>query len=201
MKKIGFVIGIGLILLAFFTFYSGGNSESYILKVQETIDDRVQYLRTSDNSPFKKPEITFSAPEYFVINPKYRVNAKLERISQRERITIQNSDGTQSAYQKYAYANFRFEDKDCRLLVLKQTGFGSLQQYFLGFADNTSGESTYGGGRYLDVEIGKSNKVILDFNLAYNPYCAYGEGFTCPLPPKENILSLSIEAGERKFPF
>ncbi|MFT4738047.1 MAG: hypothetical protein ACI92W_002165, partial [Paraglaciecola sp.] len=71
--------------------------------------------------------------------------------------------------------------------------------FYLAFADVTSGSSTYGGGRYIDVTIGKSDKVVLDFNLAYNPYCAYAPDFSCPLPPRENILSLSIMAGEKDF--
>ncbi|MEQ8240160.1 MAG: DUF1684 domain-containing protein [Cyclobacteriaceae bacterium] len=199
MKKIGFLAAIVLVFLAFYTFYKGGNSESYKQQVENTIDERVKYLRTSESSPFNKTDLVFSKPKYFDVNPEYRVNAKLDRITTRERVIISNSDGTQASYQKFAFANFRLNNKDCQLLILKPTGLGAIQQYFLGFADDTSGETTYGGGRYIDVEIGKSNKIVLDFNLAYNPYCAYGEGFTCPLPPKENVLPLAIEAGEKKF--
>jgi len=199
MKKFGFLIGIGLIFLAFFTFYSGGNSETYISQTQVTIDERLQFLRTSDSSPFQRNNIEFQTPKFFAIKPEYRVNAKLERINTRERLTIQNSDGTSVSYQKYAYAKFKLKGADLKLLILKPIGFGALEQYFLGFADDTSGESTYGAGRYLDVEIGKSNKVVLDFNLAYNPYCAYGDGFTCPFPPKENVLAIQIKPREKDF--
>jgi len=78
-------------------------------------------------------------------------------------------------------------------------GFGADKTLFCGFADDTSGKGSYGGGRYLDVTIGKSNKTSLDFNLAYNPYCAYIDEYICPLPPPENILAIAIEAGERVY--
>ncbi|MEM7297260.1 MAG: DUF1684 domain-containing protein, partial [Bacteroidota bacterium] len=69
------------------------------------------------------------------------------------------------------------------------------------FGDETSGETTYGAGRYLDLEIGKSDQVVIDFNKAYNPYCAYFPDFTCPLPPRENLLTVVIEAGEKDYQY
>ncbi|RYY71945.1 MAG: DUF1684 domain-containing protein [Chitinophagaceae bacterium] len=72
---------------------------------------------------------------------------------------------------------------------------------FLPFTDLTSGEESYGGGRYIDVEIKdiKNNKLIFDFNKAYNPYCVYSKGYNCPIPPRENDLPVSITAGEKDF--
>jgi uncharacterized protein (DUF1684 family) len=72
---------------------------------------------------------------------------------------------------------------------------------FLPFKDDTNGVETYGGGRYMDVRIStvKDGKIILNFNKAYNPYCAYNEGFNCPIPPQENHLNIAIRAGERNF--
>ena len=71
---------------------------------------------------------------------------------------------------------------------------------FLAFADETSARETYGAGRYLDLKkIGGATEIELDFNRAYNPYCAYAEGFSCPLPPPENILKIAIRAGEKTY--
>jgi hypothetical protein len=71
---------------------------------------------------------------------------------------------------------------------------------FLAFGDETSARETYGAGRYLDVKkVPGSSTITLDFNLAYNPYCAYSDGFSCPLPPKENLLSIAINAGEKTY--
>ena len=68
--------------------------------------------------------------------------------------------------------------------------------YFLPFRDATSGKETYGAGRYLDVPRGENGQVVVDFNYAYSPYCAYGDAYSCALPPRENWLTVPIEAGE-----
>jgi hypothetical protein len=70
---------------------------------------------------------------------------------------------------------------------------------FIPFADETSANQTYGAGRYLEADKPNGNIVALDFNLAYNPYCAYSEEYSCPFPPPENLLSVAIEAGEKKY--
>jgi hypothetical protein len=70
--------------------------------------------------------------------------------------------------------------------------------YFLPFMDATSGDETYGAGRYLEIEPLPGGKLLVDFNMAYNPYCAYNEYWSCPIPPKENRLSVPIEAGEKQ---
>jgi uncharacterized protein (DUF1684 family) len=72
---------------------------------------------------------------------------------------------------------------------------------FLPFQDDTNGESTYGGGRYIDLKVGdiEDGKLTIDFNKAYNPYCAYGDGWNCPIPPVENILEVEIAAGEKNY--
>jgi len=72
---------------------------------------------------------------------------------------------------------------------------------FLPFKDATNGDSTYGGGRYIDIRMSEinNNTLTIDFNKAYNPYCAYSDGFNCPVPPLENHLEVALEAGERKF--
>ena len=80
-----------------------------------------------------------------------------------------------------------------------------MEQYkdylFIPFMDHTNGETTYGGGRYFDVMIGDimDDKLVLDFNICYNPYCAFSDGYNCPVPPKENHLEVAIKAGEKMF--
>ncbi|TNF44645.1 MAG: DUF1684 domain-containing protein, partial [Cytophagales bacterium] len=91
-------------------------------------------------------------------------------------------DGTEYALQVYAP---------------KDTSDGNY--WFIPFTDATSGGETYGGGRYLDIDDVSSDTVFVDFNYAYNPYCAYNPDYACPLPPKENLLTISIEAGEKNY--
>ena len=199
MKKLLYIL-IPVVVIVFYYSFSGGSSDkAYIQKVEQMRNDRIKFLKFSQESPFRQFEAEYKPLSFFPVKPEYKVRAKLRRIQSVERLIITNSDGTSSTYNKFAYAIFRMEDREQRLLILKPAGFGVPNTYFTAFADETSGESTYGGGRYLDLEIGKSDNIEIDFNLAYNPYCAYVAGYTCPLPPKENILDAAIEAGEKDY--
>ncbi len=173
--------------------------DAYLAEVRAEIESRKTYLKTAEESPFNQFNAAYKDPQYFEIDPSYRVNARVERLEKRTLVQLGNSAGEKQTYQKFAWLTFQLQNTPQKLLVLKPYGLGSVDLYFLAFSDATSGATTYGGGRYLDIEIGKSNKVVLDFNLAYNPYCAYVDDFVCPLPPPENILDVSIEAGEKSF--
>ena len=192
-----FVEGCYFLLIILFT--GCGDDNAYQAKVQDEIDNRIKYLQYNDQSPFQQFDIPFEKPSYFPIDPSYRVNAQVERFTDREYMTIGSSDGSQQRYLKYAWLTFTLQNVPCRLLVLKPVGMGATNIFFLAFADETSGQTTYGAGRYLDITIGKSDKLVLDFNLAYNPYCAYVPEYSCPFPPSENVLNIAIEAGEKDF--
>ncbi len=199
MKKLLYFLGPIIIIIFAYTIFKTGEDDDYIQLIEEERASRIKYLQVSESSPFQMYDKEFTEPEYYPISSDYRVNAKLERFQTRERMTIQNSDGSETQYQKFAYAIFSLKGQQQRLLILKHMNMGSVAQYFTGFADNTSGGDTYGGGRYLDLEIGKSDNLAIDFNLAYNPYCAYVDEYQCPFPPKENVLPVRIEAGEKDY--
>ena len=95
----------------------------------------------------------------------------------------------------YATLSFEIDDSPMELLVLKPSGFGQMNILFTAFADETSSIETYGAGRYLDLDFKNASTITLDFNLAYNPYCAYSTGWSCPIPPEENFLNTAIKAG------
>jgi uncharacterized protein len=142
--------------------------------------------------------INYQPVVFFPIDADYKVAGKLERLSKREIVSLTNSDGSIVKYIKFARASFKLKGEEHSLLILKPLGFGN--QYLTAFGDETSGETTYGGGRYLDLLIGKSDLIEIDFNKAYNPYCAYVADYLCPLPPKENFLSVPVEVGEKNYP-
>ncbi len=200
MKKLLYFIGPIIIIIFTYTFFKSGEDEDYIQKIEDERSERIKFLRVSEASPFQLYDKEFHEPAYFPVSSDYRVNAKLERLEKPEPLTIQNSDGSETRYSKFAYANFQLKGTQLRLLILKPIKMGPISEYFTGFADNTSGTVSYGGGRYLDLEIGKSDNIVIDFNLAYNPYCAYVDEYQCPFPPKENILPVRIEAGEMDYP-
>lgn len=199
MKKLLYALALVVGVIVFYSLSSGESDEAYRKKVADTRKDRIDFLKNSEQSPFQKFDRKFHPPAYFPINKSYIVQAELQRIGAIQRMTIQNSDGSKSTYHKFAYAVFKLKEQELRLLILKPAGFGVPNTYFTAFADETSTNTTYGGGRYLDLEIGKSDKVQIDFNLAYNPYCAYVSAYSCPLPPAENVLSIAIEAGEKDY--
>ena len=110
-------------------------------------------------------------------------------------LRIDTSDGQQRVYKRAAVARFEVGGEEVSLALYDSGHPG----YFLPFRDKTSGKETYGAGRYLDIEPNADGTVTMDFNLAYNPYCAYNDAYSCPLPPVENWLQVPIEAGEKDF--
>jgi uncharacterized protein (DUF1684 family) len=153
------------------------------------------------DSPFIKDSIVFSGLHYFSIDPKYKIKAKLRAIENKKVVLLATSDGKEENYLEYAFAEFSLDGKENQLLILELMETGPNRgKLFLAFADETSGNETYGAGRYLDLKkVPAASTVILDFNLAYNPYCAYNDSYSCPFPPRENILKVPILAGEKNY--
>ena len=194
MKKIIWII-IPLVVLVVVTLRFGASNEDYNADFEKYWKEKHDFFKNSRESPFVQKNTSYEGVKVFPFNSDYRVNAKLDRFTTREMLTLNNSDGTQTNYLKYANASFKIEGTEHSILILKRLGFGN--QYLTAFGDETSGETTYGGGRYLDLKIGKSDRIEINFNKAYNPFCAYFDDFTCPLPPRENLLTVAIKAGEK----
>ena len=195
MKKIFWVfifVAFGSVSLIFSRFQ---DTDSYIKTIKKTRKDRNDFMKNSDVSPFIKNHVSYEELSYFPVDKSYKVQAKLYRLTKREKTKIVNSDQSESVYLKFARAKFQLKGKNCSLLILKPLTFG--KNYFTAFMDNTSGKTTYEGGRYLDLNIENSDYLELDFNKAYYPYCAYVSDYLCPLPPRENFINVAIEAGEK----
>ncbi len=142
---------------------------------------------------------------YFDINESYKVEAQFIASNSEESFNIPTYSGQQKEFYNYGKLVFNLKGKERTLIIYRNLNTIKMKKYknylFLPFMDLTTGESTYGGGRYIDLETSDiiDNKVILDFNKAYNPYCAYGDGWNCPIPPVENHLEISIKAGEMSY--
>lgn len=147
------------------------------------------------HSPLEPGErSTFTGLAYYEPNPDLVFRVAVEPI-ERIRIRVQTSDGAERMHEKAGIARFEVAGEQVSL-VLYDTG---QPGYFVPFRDKTSGVDTYGAGRYLDIEPNRDGTVTIDFNLAYNPLCAYSDAYSCPLPPAENWLSVQITAGERSY--
>lgn len=200
------LIGIVVIITMTYSCLHSSTNKSDISKTngltysEQVLEKRKQveeFLNTSEESPIKDKK-SFKGLKYYEPNEKYKVTAKLSQIKEKSALIIQTSTGESQTYIKYAYANFDIDGVACKLLLLKK----NLRdpRTFVPFTDLTSGKETYGAGRYLDIPIlGDRKEVIIDFNLSYNPYCAYNYKYSCPVPPKENNLSVAIKAGEKNY--
>lgn len=143
---------------------------------------------------------------FFPVDEQYRVAARFTPAKDSSWFEIPTSSGKNKKYRKYGWLNFTINGQKQRLAVYQSQFLEQYNKYwdylFLPFKDATNGKETYEGGRYLDLKTTdiKNSWIIIDFNKAYNPYCAYGSGtYSCPLPPKENHLNTAIKAGEEAF--
>lgn len=143
--------------------------------------------------------------QFYEIDKSFCVTAALKKINDDEGFDMNTSSGMKKKYFKYGMLTFKLHDSLLHLYVYQSKDLmkqEKLREYlFVPFGDATSGFESYGGGRYIEFYISdiKNNKVIIDFNKAYNPYCAYTTGYNCPIPPTENMLTIPIPAGEKNY--
>lgn len=158
---------------------------------------------SNDHSPLLKKDL--KSLHFYKAKENYRVTADFKLTPDAEEFAMATVSGVNKAYIKHGTATFVIDGKTLELAIYKSLKLAKVPQYkdhlFMPFNDITNGNETYGGGRYLDLKMGdiKDGKVELDFNKVYNPYCAYSDGYSCPIPPSENRLEAAIEAGEMQF--
>lgn len=196
------MIGVAVVAFLIYSFGSGSEtSEQYVEEIKKERQEKNDFMKHDDGSPFKDSTIIFSPLHYFEPDVKFRVNADLEPIENKKMVVLSTSDGKEKKYLEYAYASFKLDGVKNKLLILEIVDMGPYKgTLFLAFADETSAKETYGAGRYLDLKkVPGAATINLDFNNAYNPYCAYSEKFSCPFPPSENVIKVAIKAGEMSF--
>jgi uncharacterized protein (DUF1684 family) len=173
--------------------------EAYLGRIREARRQKDQTLHTALNSPIPEAQrTTFAGLRYFAPNAGFRVTARLARQPVLLPQPLAMSLGAPESYQRWGTAEFELDGKPQKLTLLQKAGD---KQLFMPFTDPTNGEQTYGAGRYIDVPLptAEANEIELDFNQAYNPYCAYNHDFSCPKPPAENRLTVPVTAGEQTF--
>ena len=144
--------------------------------------------------------------QFFEVDPAYRVMALFEKKENGQWFEMQTSGPMKKLYRVYGVVHFVINKTPLQLNIYQAQNLLQSPEYktylFLPFTDVTSGKETYHSGRYIDLKMEdiQNNQVVIDFNKAYNPYCAYVSGrYNCPIPPKENNLSIAIKAGEKAF--
>jgi hypothetical protein len=162
--------------------------------------DKDEFFREHPQSPLTEEQrAAFRGLEYFPENPDLLIRADLETegVDLEETIVMQTTTGGEQTYRRAGVVRFEVEGKPSQFTLFASP---EMHELFLPFRDATSGKETYGAGRYLEVEPSDlRGRVVIDFNYAYNPYCAYNPNWSCPIPPGENWLAVPIRAGERTF--
>ncbi len=159
-------------------------------------------FKSDPNSPVPKEDrASFQGLSYFSINPGLRFNLKLNRYPAPGHLRMATNTGEVRSFLRYGYFEFQVDGKLCRLQVYRDEdpGLSGEPTLFIPFKDATTGKETYAAGRYIELKENTSGFYDLDFNRAFNPWCAYGKGFSCPVPPSENTLPVSIRAGEKAY--
>ncbi|XOV93366.1 MAG: DUF1684 domain-containing protein [Bacteroidota bacterium] len=172
-----------------------------IVSWQKELDD---HFRNEEESPLEKRDLKkFSGLEFYPIDSTYRVKARFLRTPASLPFNMPTTTERLPIYVKYGEATFTLGDKEFVLPIYQSQTLLNMEEMedylFLPFTDNTNAIETYGGGRYLDLKIPDGDYIIIDFNKAYNPYCAYNTRYSCPIPPKENNLSVEIRAGVKDW--
>ena len=169
--------------------------ESEILAFQKNYVDSHEVVKGDDRKFL----------QFYPVDKKYLVKAKFERIIDSIGFDMNTSSGMKKKYIKYGILSFKVNDTLAQLYIYQSRDLMVKEKYkdylFIPFGDATTGFESYGGGRYLECNIPdiKNGYVTIDFNKAYNPYCAYTTGYNCPIPPMENLLRISIRSGEMNY--
>lgn len=176
-------------------FSQGSYSDSVQAYINDYVNDH-EIVKGDDKKYLK----------FFPIDESYRVTGTFEKAKDSKWFLMETSGHEKKMYRVYGVISFKLHDTLAKLNVYQAQNLMSDPKYkdylVLMFTDKTSGDESYDVGRYLDLTVGdiKNNKVLIDFNKAYNPYCAYEKDkYNCPIPPKENDVPIAIRAGEKSY--
>jgi uncharacterized protein (DUF1684 family) len=179
----------------------GQKSQKYEKKVLEERKEKNKLFSSADGPLEEKDRENFVSLNYFPVDTFFRIKAEYIPIDTAKPFEMPTSTDRTPLYIRKGFAKFEVEGMRHRLTIFENLDNPQDSLYFIPFSDLTSAVSTYGGGRYLDVKPPKTDQdsVLLDFNKAYNPYCAYNYNYSCPIPPPENSLDFSVRAGEKNY--
>jgi len=203
MKRITNIINT--ILIGVFVMQLSSNDNSYNAEIRKWQEEQNAEFKNPKTSPLTTEELAkFTALEFYDIDRNYEVEATLELNKNQKEFGMKTTTDRLPIYVKYGVASFKLNGKDLRINIYKNVELAKREKYkdylFMLFTDNTSGTTSYAGGRYIDLRIPeKGSKLLIDFNKAYNPYCAYNHKYSCPIPPEEDHLDIKILAGVKAF--
>lgn len=206
-------VRIAIMLIMYQGLAFSGNIYAQTSKSQ-VIDDNIAFrkkmndeFRDTASTPLTKEGLkVFKEIDFYPINTKYCVVARLTLTPDEKPFEMLRSKGNTGTYRKYGIATFTLNGKECQLCVYQYIKLINDAQYkndlFLPFKDLTNGKETYENGRFLELTIPEGDELIIDFNKAYNPLCCYHKPrYSCPIPPAENHLQIKVKAGEKRYKY
>ncbi len=206
-KRTAISIALLVILGALFVVFQKPRytpeEEKYIKEIEAKRIEKDAYMKDDPNSPFnKKGKVEFHSLNYFKADPKFVFQSKLFEFEKKDSITTQGTKGDIRKGVRWGYVSVNYDKKEYKFNVYEVKSVSTGETYYaIWFTDKTTNKETYGVGRYLDFgKMEDPNHIYqIDFNLAYNPYCAYSGNYSCTVPLKEDFIDFAIEAGEKKF--
>jgi len=200
-----FLIGISLLLQGIPGRIRGEDQKEITLEEQLVMKwrkERDVFFKSHQRSPLlPQDKKNFKGLKYYPFDPQYVFSGKIERFNfhinnPKYYAAFLTNKGTNKRYIRYGKFHFQLSGKEYAIEIYKSILSDTL---FIPFKDKTNEKETYEGGRYIDAEILLDYKMVLDFNMAYHPSCAYNEKFVCALPPRENMLDIEIPVGEKNY--
>lgn len=197
-----------LLLLAFISFLSCNSQGKRPLIGKTEYQQKLNAsYKDASTSPLKTSDLkNFKGLDFFPIDSSFIVIAELKRTENAPIFEMATTTDRKPLYKEFGILKFKLNRKNHELTIYQSQDDSKDEKYknylFLPFTDDTSGNESYGGGRYMDVmttDIKKDNTILLNFNNTYNPYCAYNDKYSCPLTPKKNHLNIEINAGVKTF--
>ncbi len=200
---------ISLISVLFLVFVLSGCAKNYspeqkvyIAKAEKERADKNDWMKDDPSSPFnQKSKVEFHDLKYFDVDPAFVFQSRLYEYNPKDTITIYGTKGEPRKTVRFGYVLINFENQQHKINVYQGSTASGEIYYSIWFTDKTTNNESYGVGRYIDFEkVDDPNHVYqIDFNTAYNPYCAYSPDFSCAVPTKEDFIPVEIRAGEKKF--
>jgi uncharacterized protein len=196
-----------LIVISVLLLSSCGNKltpqeKQYIKDVQQFRQEKDNYMRDDPDSPFNQDSLVEFAPlKYYNINSSFVFKNKMVEYPQKDTVIVFGTKGEPRKVLRYGYINFDYLKNKYKVNIYKGMTSSGEQYSSIWFTDKTTGSDTYGVGRYIDFDINPDSNYVytVDFNMAYNPYCAYSSKYSCAIPTKEDYIDIAITAGEKKF--
>lgn len=196
-----------ILVLFLFTVFGMSAQDAYTKEIMTYHYEQNLKFHNKETSPLTAKDLKkFSALSFYKIDKKFKVTAKLVKEKDPVIFEMQTTTSRKPLYVIYGILTFTIDGKEQTLTIYQNKDFDRDPQYrdylFLPFTDKTSGDESYGGGRYLDVLTTDENAdgtITIDFNKSYNPYCAYNSKYSCPLTPKENTVNAALKAGVKVF--